>query len=116
MAKKVKNTTNKTIPKDTLMTSDGKPAAPNQDLPKSKFKACVKTDPNAKFIVLTLTNIYGKTFTCRTVEELDTFFTNYTADKSIKRDEDIGVSLGWGRMTETEYGRVPACKYFIKEL
>jgi len=73
-----------------------------------------KPDPKHKFIVLNITTSYGKRYTCRTVEELQTFIDNYKEDKKFKRDEDINIDIGWGRMNEEEYGYVPACKYFIK--
>ena len=71
-------------------------------------------DPDAKFVVIHLSNSFGKRWTCRTIEQLDIFLTNYKSEKKRKRDEDIDITLGWGRMTEAEYAQVPACKYFIK--
>lgn len=81
-----------------------------------------KPDPDVKFVVLHITTNFGKHYTCRTVEQLETFIDNRLAalranpaNKNRKiRDEDVGIQIGFGRMTESQYGQIPACKYFIK--
>jgi hypothetical protein len=73
-----------------------------------------KIDPNKKNIVLHITTNFGKTFTCRTAEQLGQFIDNYKADKKLKRDEDVNIQIGYGRMTQAEYDQVPECKYFDK--
>ena len=73
-----------------------------------------RTDPDKKSLVLHITTTFGKHYTCRTVEELETWIDNFKAEKKLKRDEDVGIQIGFGRMTESEYAQVPACKYFIK--
>ena len=72
------------------------------------------TDPNKKIIVLNITTGFGKTFTCRTAEQLGQFIDNYKAEKRLKRDEDVNIQIGYGRMNQAEYDQVPECKYFSK--
>ncbi len=67
-----------------------------------------------KILVLHITTSFGKCYTCRTVEELETYIDNIKKEKNLKRDEDVDIQLGFGRMTQAEYDRIPACKYFIK--
>lgn len=69
---------------------------------------------NEKMLVLHLVTSFGKRYTCRTVAELETFIDNYKREKNLKRDEDVDIQIGFGRMTQAEYDNIPACKYFIK--
>ncbi len=71
-------------------------------------------DPNKKILVLHITTSFGKRYTCRTVEALEIFIDNYKADKKFKRDEDVNIELGFGRVTQEAYDAILACKYFIK--
>ncbi len=71
-------------------------------------------DPNKKIIVLNITTGFGKVFTCRTAEQLGQFIDNYKAEKRLKRDEDVNIQIGYGRMNQAEYDQVPECKYFDK--
>ena len=71
-------------------------------------------DPNKKIIVLNITTGFGKMFTCRTAEQLGQFIDNYKAEKKLKRDEDVNIQIGYGRMNQAEYDQVPECKYFDK--
>ncbi len=70
--------------------------------------------PHEKSVVLHITTSFGKRYTCRTMDELEIFIDNYKIDKKRKRDEDVDITIGFGRMTEEAYAQVPACKYFIK--
>ena len=71
-------------------------------------------DPNAKILVLHITTSFGKRYTCRTVDELKLYIDNIKTEKKLKRDEDVDIMLGFGRITQSEYAKIPACKYFIK--
>lgn len=73
-----------------------------------------RVDPNQKIIVLNITTGFGKVFTCRTAEQLGQFIDNYKAEKKLKRDEDVNIQIGYGRMNQAEYDQVPECKYFDK--
>jgi len=98
-----------------LEVAEGRPANAHADLPKSKLAKHIKyPEPRMKHLVLNITTSFGKRYTCRTVEELETYIENVKVEKKLKRDEDVDIQLGFGRMTEAEYGQVPACKYFIK--
>lgn len=70
-----------------------------------------RTEP---ILVLHITTSFGKRYTCRTVEELEAYIDNVKAEKKLKRDEDVDVMIGFGRMTQAAYDKRPACKYFIK--
>lgn len=73
-------------------------------------------DPNKMIFVLHLVNPFGKRETCRTVEAIENYVTNYKLMKSKPgrkcRDEDIPLQICFGRMTEIEYSRLPACHLF----
>lgn len=74
---------------------------------------------NKKILVLHLTTSFGKHYTCRTVDELETYIDNIKKEIKRKRgrnvrDEDIDLQIGFGRMTQAAYDTIPACKYFIK--
>ncbi len=71
-------------------------------------------DPNKKSLVIHMTTGYGKRYTCRTVAQLEEFLDNYKIAKKRKRDEDIDIMLGFGRMTQAEYDLVPECEFFKK--
>ena len=73
-----------------------------------------RIDPNKKILVLHITTSFGKRYTCRTVEELANYIDNVKKEKKLKRDEDVDIQLGFGRMTQAAYDSLPACKYFIK--
>ena len=73
-----------------------------------------KPDPNERFLVLHITTGYGKRYTCKTVGQLAEFVSNYKRVKNRKRDEDVPISLGWGRMSQQEYEHVPECEFFSK--
>ena len=73
-----------------------------------------KTPTHEKFVVLHIITGFGKIFTCRTAEQLGRFIDNYKAEKKLKRDEDVNIQIGYGRMTQAEYDLVPECKYFDK--
>ena len=70
--------------------------------------------PHEKVLVLHITTSFGKRYTCRTVEQLETYIDNIKKEKKLKRDEEVDIQIGFGRMTRAAYDSLPACKYFIK--
>ncbi len=72
------------------------------------------TDGQEIINILHITTSFGKRYTCRTVDELALFYKNYKKAKNLKRDEDVDIQIGFGRMTRAAYDNIPACKYFIK--
>lgn len=59
--------------------------------------------------VLYITTDLGQRYTCRTVEDLDTFMTNFKKDHP---NPDLQISLG--RMKQSEYNKIQLSKYFTK--
>lgn len=62
-----------------------------------------------KIPVLHIITELGKRYTCRTVEELDTFMVNFK-----KRHPRIDLQISHGRMRESEYNKIQLSEYFIK--
>ncbi len=81
---------------------------------ENEIKTITIDDQGRNILVLHITTSFGKQYTCRTVEELETYIDNVKKEKKLTRDEDVDIQIGFGRMTQTAYGQLPACKYFIK--